>query len=181
MKNRYLLIAGGVDRKGIVYTLTGWLKDLEFNIEDSSMVMLRKTFSVIMILSRNTPVNEAAFGKKAAEFRRKTGMAVELKKITEKEAAEPKQAANSVIVSINGADKPGIVNSITGILFRAGANITDLETKSTEKVRPHVYYMFIEAALPAGYAVSKLEASLKKAAKKLGVHVSVNRAETAVL
>lgn len=181
MKNRYMLIAGGVDRKGIVYGLTGWIKDMGFNIEDSSMVMLRKTFSMIMILSKDKPVKDVDFSGKAADFRKKTGMVIELMKINERDAAEPAQSGNSVIVSINGADKPGIVNAITGILFKAGANITDLETKSTEKVKPHVYYMFIEAALPMGYKVGKLEAGLKKAAKKLGVHVSVNRAETAVL
>ncbi len=181
MKNRYLLIAGGVDRKGIVYGLTGWIKELGFNIEDSSMIMLRKTFSMIMILSRTKPVKGVDFSGKASVFKKKTGMVIEFIKIKEQDAAEPEESGNSVIVSINGADKPGIVNTITGILFKAGANITDLETKSTEKVKPHVYYLFIEAALPAGYKVSKLEADLKKAAKKLGVHVTVNRAETAVL
>lgn len=179
--NRYMLIAGGVDKKGIVYGLTGWIKKLGLNIEDSSMVMLRRTFSVIMILTAPDAVDESSLRKKAGEFSRKTGMTVNVVSIGEKDAAEPAYGRNGVIVSINGADKPGIVNYITGILFRAGANITDLETKSTEKVRPHVYYMFIEAQLPAAGSLKKLETKLKKAAKKLGVHVSVSRAETSVL
>ena len=181
MKNRYLLIAGGVDKKGIVYNLTRVLKKHGFNIEDSSMVMLRRTFSVIMLLSAEGAYDIRKFDPEISVFSKKFGMTMELKKITEKEMREYGGEGRAFTISISGADKPGIVNSIAGVLFKAGANIVDLETKSSERVKPHAYYMFLEAELPKKADLKKLEAALAREGKKLGVHVSISEVEKAIL
>lgn len=181
MKRRYLLVAGGVDKKGIVYSLSKILKEYEFNIEDSSMIMLRRTFSMIMLLSNEGRFNEAKFEKDLAVFMNKNTMTVDIREISEKEMKEYGPAGISWMISISGADKPGIVKTMTEILYKSGANIVGLETKSSEKVKPHAYYMFLEVDLPKSKNISKLETALKKAGKKIGVHVAVNRVENSVL
>jgi glycine cleavage system transcriptional repressor len=181
MKNRYLLLAGGVDRKGIVFNLTKALKKHDFNIEDSSMVMLRRTFSVIMLLSREGKYDVAGFDPEIKLFSKKFGMAMQLRSVKEKEMMEYGGEARKYTISISGADKPGIVNSIASLLYRAGANVVDLETKSSEKVKPHAYYMFLEVDLPKKTDPKKLEAALLREGKRLGVHVSVSEVEKAIL
>lgn len=181
MKKRYLLAAGGVDKKGIVYSLTKILKSYDFNIEDSSMMMLRRTFSMIMLLSNESNFNGVKFEKDLAVFMNKNSMTVDIREISEKEMKEYRPAGESWVVSISGADRPGIVNAVTGLLYKSGANITGLETKSSENVKPHAYYMFLEIDLPKGRNAAKLEAALEKLGKKIGVHTAVNRVEDNIL
>jgi glycine cleavage system transcriptional repressor len=181
MKKRYLLIAGGVDKKGIVYGLSSLLSDHDFNIEDSSMLMLRRTFSVIMLLSNEKGPNEAEFEKDLAAFMNKNSMTADIRQVSEKEMKEYSPAGDSYMISISGADKPGIVKAMTGILFKSGANIIGLETKSAEKTKPHAYYMFLEADVPGNKNMKKIEAALKKYGDKIGVHVAVNRVEKSIL
>jgi len=180
MKERYLLTAGGVDRKGIVFNLTGLLKNHNFNIEDSSMVMLRRTFSVIMLLS-NEKGRKKDFDKELKEFMAKNRMNVHLEKVAEREMAEYPGRGNTFMISISGADKPGIVNEMSGVIYRLGGNITGLETKSSEKTRPHAYYMFLEVDMPKKTGMKSLEKAFKDKGKKAGVHVSVNRVEKEIL
>ena len=179
MAKRFLLTAGGVDRKGIVFNLANVLKKNGFNIEDSSMVMMRRTFSVIMLLSSKTRPS-AGFQKELDIFMKKYKMAAGISEVTEKDMREY-SGDNRYMISISGADKKGIVSAMTGVVYKFGGNITGLETKSSEKVKPHAYYMFIEADMPKKTGVKGMEAALAPAAKKLGVHVSVNRVESSAL
>jgi glycine cleavage system transcriptional repressor len=181
MKKRYLLVAGGVDKKGIVFSLSNILKEYDFNIEDSSMIMLRRTFSMIMLLSNEGKFNEARFEKDLAAFMNKNTMTVDIREVAEKEMKEYKHAGESWMISISGADKPGIVKTMTEILYKNGANIIGLETKSSENTKPHAYYMFLEVDLPKNKKIEKIEAALKKAGSRIGVHVAVNRVENSIL
>ncbi|HRU40243.1 MAG TPA: ACT domain-containing protein [Candidatus Goldiibacteriota bacterium] len=134
MKN-YLLIAGGPDRKGVVFGLTGLLKRHGFNIEDSSMTMLRGTFSMIMLLTKDGKVNEALFEKDACGFMNSYQMSLEIREVDASRMKE-KRGREAFLISISGADRPGIVNEISGKLFKAGVNITGLETKVPREKSP---------------------------------------------
>ncbi len=180
MKKRYLLTAGGVDKKGIVYKLTKLLKRHDFNIEDSSMAMLRHTFSIIMLLSRGKG-KEKGFFRDLKMFREKNRMDVNITEIGERYMKEYKPAGNIYIILISGADRPGIVNEITGEIFRKKGNIIGLETKSSEKAWPHAYYMLIEADVPKDITMKRFERVLKSKGKKTCVHVTVNRADREIL
>jgi glycine cleavage system transcriptional repressor len=106
---------------------------------------------------------------------------VDIRKVPEKEMKKYRPAGESYMISISGADKPGIVKTMTGILYKNGANITGLETRSSEKVKPHAYYMFLEVDLPDNKNIAKLESDLKKSGNKIGVYVAVNRMENNIL
>ncbi len=174
MKKRYLLTAGGVDKKGIVYGLTQLLKKYDFNIEDSSMAMLRHTFSIIMLLSRGKG-RKTGFSRDLKGFRETNRMDVNITEIDEKYMKEYKPGGNVYMISISGADRPGIVKEITGEILRKKGNIIGLETKSSEKARPHAYYMLIEADVPKKTTMKQFENALKRKGNKTGVHVTVNR------
>jgi glycine cleavage system transcriptional repressor len=181
MKKRFLLIAGGVDKKGIVYSLSSILKDHDFNIEDSSMIMLRRTFSVIMLLSCERGPDMPKFEKALAIFMKKNSMTIDLRQVSEREMREYRPPGETYMISISGADRPGIVREMTAVLYKSGANIIGLETKSSEKTKPHAYYMFLEVDLPRNRNAQKIEAALKKQGNRIGVHVTVNRVEKSIL
>jgi len=178
--NRYLLIAGGVDRRGVVKALTGILKQQGFNIEDSSMIMLRHTFSMIMILTNKKKADASGLLKRLSDFGKEFDMTLDIRTITEKEMKEYVQKGENCVISISGADKPGIVNSITSVIASLGGNITGLTTKSSQSVKPSVYYMFLEVDMPKS-AMKESEKKLKAAAKKLGVHININRENKEIL
>jgi len=180
-KGYFLLTAGGVDRKGIVYNLSKILKKYKFNIEDSAMMMLRHTFSVIMLLSNTEKFEKAKLNKELGYFLKKSDMTGSIKSITEKEMIEYREEGNTYIISISGADRPGIVKTITEILYENKVNIIDLETKSSQKVEPNAYYMILEIDAPAGLDINVLEHKLKDAGEKIGVHVNVNKMESSIL
>ncbi len=177
---KYLLIAGGVDRKGVVKALTAILKEQGFNIEDSSMIMLRHTFSMIMILTYRKKTDAKKLIKKLSDFGRDFEMTTDIRTISDKEMKEYRQKGDNLVISISGADKPGIVNSITSVIADLGGNITGLTTKSSQSVRPAVYYMLLEVDMPKK-AVLSAETRLKAAAKKLGVHINISRENKEIL
>jgi glycine cleavage system transcriptional repressor len=181
MKTNFLLIAGGVDRKGTVYNLTKILGKYSFNIEDSSMIMLRRTFSMIMLLSAENKIENSLFKGELKKFSEKHKMTVEIKKIGKKEMKEYPDDELRCSISISGADKPGIVNVMTKKLYEAGANIIDLETKSSDRIKPHAYYMFLEVSLPERGDLKKVRNMLVKEGKKLGVHVSMDEVDREIL
>ena len=182
-KKYFLLTAGGVDRKGIVFNLTKILKKYGFNIEDSSMILLRHTFSVIVILSHSDISNSELkkFHTEINLFMKNANMSAEIRGISQKDMAEYGKEGGTYMLSISGADKPGIVNSITGILYKNKINIIDMETKSSQKTMPAAYYMFLEVDVPKKVKIAALGKELQAAGKKIGVHININKVESDVL
>lgn len=180
-KNYYLLTAGGIDSKGIVFSLTRALTDLAFNIEDSSMVLLRRTFSVIVLLSHDLPRLPAGCDRRLRAFADEFGMSVDIRRITAREMREYGGGGRRYMISISGADRPGIVKGITAVIARKGGNIVDLETKSSQRTRPPAYYMLLEVDLPRGVSETAFRQALVRAGKKVGVHVSVRPVENEIL
>ncbi len=181
MNKKFLLLAGGVDKKGIVYKLTGILKKYKFNIEDSSMVMLRRTFSIIMLLTNKNKLDEKNFQKDLCDFMNKNQMMVDIRMISKDEMREYKEEGQIYMIFISGADKIGIVNKITEILYKNRINIIDLETKSSESVTPHAYYMHLEVDIPKNLDINKLEKQLKSICKKLRVNANLKPVEKEIL
>jgi len=76
------------------------------------------------------------------------------------------------VLSVYGADRPGIVAEATAALAERGVNVSDLTTRVLDGERS-VYAMLLEVALPpAGSAAQALAADLRRALE--GVEVSVS-------
>jgi len=169
---RYLLTAAGRDRAGLVAAVSKILFDNGCNLEDSAMTRLQGEFAVLVIFSgpaRATGVERAlrALGKKL-------GLAVQLKPLTARESRAPKNADNAVLITVYGADRPGIVHRVTHLLSRAKVNITDLTTHRTAAPgRPSGYILYIEGEAPDGLAPAALESPLRAGVAQLGVTVGV--------
>ncbi|HMU95535.1 MAG TPA: ACT domain-containing protein [Elusimicrobiota bacterium] len=168
---RYLLTAAGGDRPGLVAAVTRSLFDHGCNLEDSAMTRLQGEFAILLIFSG--PPSTAPLEKTLKRLGKKTGLVTHVKSLSGRETRSPRRAAEGVLVSVYGADRPGIVFHVTDRLARAKVNITDLSTHRTSAGKSAGYILYIEAELPRGLSPEALQSTLRDGAAAWGVTVQV--------
>ena len=119
-------VRAGQGPPGIVERVTRVLLEHGANIEDSQMAILRGRFTMALIVAAPPDASEAC-----APISTSAGLELRLDAITMHEVAEVEaaHAAPTHLVTVYGADHPGIVHAAAAALTSAGANITDLNTR----------------------------------------------------
>ncbi|CAN5712565.1 amino acid-binding protein [soil metagenome] len=174
MSKNVVLTGVGHDRVGIVAELAEILFEMGCNLLDSSMTLLRGEFAIILMIRQPDDQSLEQLKKKISEVENRLGLTIHVRELAEDEAEESDDACDPYIISVYGADKPGIVSGITRVLADLGANVTDVETKHTgERDGATVFLMVLEVALPETVTDSKLRSTLDEASKRLNVNVSV--------
>lgn len=152
----------GDDQPGIIARVTGVLLDVGGNIEDSAMTVLRGQFAIVLLVSTDAdPVQlEDALVEATADLE----LFVSVREVGEGHRVDPP----THVVSVYGADRPGIVHDVTTELARHGVNVTDLRT---QVLGSDVYAMLLEVALPDAVNADELTERLRAAAAGLEVTV----------
>jgi glycine cleavage system transcriptional repressor len=175
---RFALSAIGRDRPGIVADLTRDLLAHSLNIEDSQMSILAGHFTVVLILAASDDLDADAL---RAQLQR-TASAGGLDALSLNEIAEAQRAAEpSCIVTLYGADHPGIVHAIANALAQRQINITDMQARLVSEDRTELYAVMLEVSLPPGVTRDELERIFATVRDEQGVHVSVRELEPDVL
>ena len=81
------------------------------------------------------------------------------------------------LLTVHGADRPGIVSALTRVLADHGGNIVDLTTR----LGGGLYVMAAEVVLPADVDMVALGAALSAEAARLGVGATLRPADVDVL
>jgi glycine cleavage system transcriptional repressor len=173
---QFAVTAIGQDRPGIVAAVSGALLELDGNVEDSQMSILRGHFAVMLLVQVPDEVEQEQLADRLGEVRDELALeAVTVSPVGV--GAEP--VTPSHVVSVYGADSKGIVHSVSAALAGLGVDITDLETKLTGTAEEPVYVMLIEIAL-GGATAGEVESALGRAGDALGVEVTLRelRADT---
>jgi len=89
------------------------------------------------------------------------------------DAAQARIDEPSHVITLYGADHPGIVNSVTAALAERGVNITDLDTHLVGEESEPVYMMILEVALPEDLSGEGLETFLREVAREQKLELSV--------
>ncbi|HEY9677373.1 MAG TPA: ACT domain-containing protein [Drouetiella sp.] len=175
MAKNVVLTGVGHDRVGIVAELAEILFEMGCNLLDSSMTLLRGEFAIILMIRQPDGQSLDQLRKKIADVENRLGLTIHVREIGDDEALEEDTADDPYIISVYGADKPGIVSGVTRVLADLGANVTDVETKHTGERdgAATVFLMVLEVTLPAHVSESKLRSTLDEASKRLKVNVSV--------
>ncbi len=163
----------GRDRPGIIAEVTAVVADLGGNLEDSSMTLLRGHFAWMLIADLDVTADALAarLGHLSAD-----GLVVSVLPVAPEDAAD--DSTGSYVLSVHGADRPGIVAGVTSTLAKHGGNITDLSTR----LGPGGLYLLVaEVTLPASVNVVALGAQLSEVGRHLGVGVSLRPADTDLL
>ncbi|HWL66033.1 MAG TPA: ACT domain-containing protein, partial [Actinomycetota bacterium] len=82
------------------------------------------------------------------------------------------------MVSVYGADKPGIVYRVAGSLAERGVNITDLTSRVIGPEGAPVYALMLEVVATDE---TRLRGDLRAVSEELGIDVSVRALEVDVL
>ncbi len=180
MSKSIVLTGVGRDRVGIVAELTEALFALGCNLLDSSMTLLRGEFAIILMISLPEHLSIKDFTKAVELLQKRLGFALHIRELAEDELQPDNESRNGYIISVYGADKPGIVSGVTKKLADLGLNITDVETKRTSFAQPEagreaslVFIMVLEVTAPPEIKSEQLTKEMKVIASHLGVDVSV--------
>ena len=167
------------DRPGIVADTAEVLYRLGCNVEDSSCTMLGGDFAMILTVSHVKPFTKSRL---VDEFRRlhdEKGLVAHVRTLTEEDLNHPVPTGELCLISVYGADRPGIVYRVTRELADRQVNIADLNTRLIGSEEEPVYVMMLEAYLPDGTTVEEAEHLLAGLRAELNVEIGV-RAITSV-
>jgi glycine cleavage system transcriptional repressor len=166
----FAVTAIGRDRPGIVAAVSEALLDLEGNIEDSQMSILRGHFAVMLIVRTPEGVDADRLARRLGEVRDRLELeAITVEEVSEVHAEAPRP---SHVLTVYGSDHPGIVAAVAGALAHAGVNITDLETRVAGTEDSPIYAMILELALGDADPV-RLEERLRQVGAEQEVEVSL--------
>jgi glycine cleavage system transcriptional repressor len=177
----FAVSAVGRDRPGIVARVSEILLELGGNIEDSKMSILRGHFAVMLIVAGPEELDRDQLEARLAPLKQE----LDLDAITISDAAEvgggELDARPTHVVSVYGADHPGIVHAISRKLAEEGSSITDLETKLVGDAGSPIYVMLMEIRLPGDADVAELGSELDRIGRDARLEVSLSALETDAL
>jgi len=162
----------GRDHPGIVSQVTEILFQGGFNIADSSCSILGGQFSMILIISNPDIATKEEFSDTFSPLEEKN-LSVYIRTLKSGGEIRPELEGELCMISVYGADKPGIVYQVAKELGDRNINITDLNTKLIgDKLKP-VYVMMLEAMLPESSEIEDVEEWMQGLKEKLQVDISV--------
>jgi len=166
----FAVTAIGRDRPGIVAAISAALLDLEGNIEDSQMSILRGHFAVMLIVKLPDETEPADLEASIQQVRGDLDLeAIAVNRVDELRVAA---ARPSHVITVYGADHPGIVHGVSAALAERGVNITGLETRLAGAEASPLYVMIIEVAISEA-AEADLETALGEVGAQANVEVSI--------
>lgn len=177
MAKTMVLTGVGRDRVGIVAELADQLYKLGCNLLDSSMTLLRGEFAIILMVQLPEGSTTDSLQESLGEVERKMGLTIHARELSEQEIQVPKTEGNPFMISVYGADKPGIVAGITRAIADLNINITDVQTKYSDSGGNQIFVMMLEVTVPESIPPQAVEASLTRIGRDLSVDVSVQLIE----
>ncbi len=163
----------GHDRPGIIADTAAVLAELGANLEDSTMTILRGHFAMVLVAEAEVTPTEAqqALASLAADG----SLVVSVREVPHEAPAAP--LGTAYLLSVHGADRPGIVATVTALVADAGGNVTDLSTR----LSGDLYVLLAEVDLPGTVDPEQLSRDLATVGADLGVDVSLRVLDPDVL
>jgi glycine cleavage system transcriptional repressor len=168
----------GRDRPGIVAEVSRVLFELGCNIEDSTCTILCGQFAMILVIAHQKLSAVSEIDPAFNPVRKSMGLTISLHSLKDDEVSRDKGfTGRPHIISVYGADRPGIVYSVARELSRLKVNVTDLNTQVVgAKDRP-VYVMVLEVDIPENVDLKELDREFDKIRKELAVSITMRPIE----
>ena len=167
--------AVGKDRPGIVAGVTKVFLALGCNLADCSMTRLSGQFAMILLVQSPDSADSQKLARALDESASELGLSISVREARD---SEVQGRGRPFVISVYGADRPGIVHGVAASLAELKVNITDL----VSHVAGHnIYMMVLEIDLPGDLEENVLREALDGVAAQLGVEVTLRPAEAAEL
>ena len=171
------ITAVGRDRPGIVAGLTAALLPIGANLLDCRAALLHGSFAMVMAVQVPDGVDVAAAN--AALAPAATALGLETWIGPSDGGSVSGGGGERCVISVYGADHPGIVHATSAALADLGINILDLSSRVVGS--PPVYVLGLEVELPAGVSPEAAEAALQPVASAQRVELHLEREADEVL
>ena len=155
----FAVSAIGRDRPGIVAGVARALLEHGVNVEDSQMGILRGHFAMVLVVS--APDEADAGGLRADLEHAAESLELEAIALSEVAPLDPAAATPDHIVTVYGADHPGILHAVAAALAEHAVNITGLSTRLVGEDERPLYVIIMEVVVG--------ETSLAEVERALGV------------
>jgi glycine cleavage system transcriptional repressor len=165
----------GNDRPGIVAGITRVLFEVGCNLEDVTSTILRGHFAMMLVIRTPPGTTPSTIEKALSPVADDLGLVITARSVDE---VTSDVADATHMVSVYGADRPGIVFRVAQLLSELGVNVTDLTSRVLGEDAAPVYALMLEVAAPADL---DLNTALTDVARELGVEVSVHPVEADLL
>jgi glycine cleavage system transcriptional repressor len=163
----------GNDRPGIVAGVTQVLYEAGCNLLDASSTILHGHFSMMLIVLTPSDVVPEGLESDLNKVEEELGLRITVRAV-EEAAREVGPATH--MVSVYGADQPGIVYKVTRHLADTGVNITALSSRVIGSEDEPVYALMLEVA-----SESDVTTQLEGLRDEIDVDFSVHPIDSAVL
>jgi len=168
-----VITAVGRDKPGIIAALARAVLDLGGNLDDATMTRLHGAFATMVVARLPMGKKEADARAALAPVAEEMGLTVTVQSVPD----EHQELPPDTLLTVYGADKPGIVHAVASLLAARGINITDMDTRLAGTAESPVYVMLLEAV--AGDL--DLTDDLAGLRRELGVDISARLLDTEAL
>lgn len=168
MREMFVVTLQGTDRKGLVEAVARQIAAVDGNWEESKMARLAGQFAGILLVT----IEPAGADKLVAALRALDGLHVTLQPVV---APAPIAACTTVLLEVTGADRPGIMRDVCGVLVEAHANIEELDSEiaSAPMSGEQMFTARAHLKLPVGADVHALRSRLEAIPGELMVDLDV--------
>jgi glycine cleavage system transcriptional repressor len=178
MHHYAILTAFGQDRPGIVASVAEGLYQLQCNIEDTCMTRLRDEFTMMVMVRLPANVSPDQLADRMKRYTEPLQLTVLCREVPAPAGAlQGLPDAPTYMLSVYGADRPGIVAKVARVVANHEGNITDVNTRVIGSSDRPVYVMLLEIQLPAEQNPVPLETALDALKPELGVDISFRSIE----
>jgi glycine cleavage system transcriptional repressor len=174
--NEVAVTAVGADRPGIVAALTGALLEIGGNLEDMRAALLRGSFATVLAVALPDEVGPAEVEAALRPVADELGLGLWVGAAAPQRPGAPLRRC---VLSVYGADHPGIAHGFARALADRSANIVDLSARLVGD--PPIYVLGIEVELPPSLEVGALAAALAPVAEEHQVEMTLEAEEDEVL
>ncbi len=166
---RYLINAFGEDRPGLVAKITKKLFNSKANLGDLQMTRLGGIFALLLEFF----IDQSQQAKVRTKLQQlATDESLKISMIdADPYGTEYSEQDPNMIITLYGADRPGIVYEITRVLGQQKVNIINLETRLEETST--LYLMVMELHKPDTVDKNQLTEQLEKTAEDIGTTIRI--------
>ena len=165
----------GEDRPGIVAAVTGALLDLGGNVENCRASILAGSFAMVLAVGVPDGTTTTDIEGALAPTLDDLGLSAGVRPCT---GTHFTATGEQGIITVYGADRPGIVHGAAQALADHGVNVVDLSSRLVGN--PPIYVLGIEVQLPADMTWGSLENCLRCDALR-GLDISVQPEDDGLL
>ena len=169
--NQLSMAAIGQDRPGIVASVTKVLFEQGCNLADCSMTVLSGQFAMILLLDARESLSVDDLHQALEPVGRELGLSILVSDASGSDGHPPQRP---YVISLYGADHPGIVYRVAAQLASRQINVTDLMSRV---VGDHVYTVVLDVDLPGGLDAEEVGGELRAMAAEVGVEITFRQAE----